>query len=458
MTASLKGSRKQNDSLFFLLFDGTGAIALENITPRSGGISLFTPVILSTMGRPNMNAVVFHGVGDIRLEDVREPRIQESTDAIVALTASAICGTDLHMVRGTLPGMLKGTILGHEGVGVVEEFGKGVRNLSSGDRVVIPSTIGCGNCSYCRAGYYAQCDHANPNGPDAGTAFFGGPKSTGPINGLQAEKARIPFANVGLVKLPDEVSDDQAILLSDIVPTAYMAAENAQIKPGNTIAIFGLGPVGQFCVACARLFDVGRIIAIDTIASRLEMARQQGAETIDFNAEDPVKAIKELTSGIGVDRVIDAVGVDANRPHSGPAPKTAAKEHAGEKNKVAPQTHPQGGNWEPGDAPSIVLSWSVEAVAKAGTISIIGVYGGVDSFPIGNAMEKNLTLTMGNCNHRRYLPHLIELVRSGSLDPAEVLTQREPMTSVIEAYKAFDKRQPGWIKVKLTRATESLAA
>ena len=405
-----------------------------------------------------MKAVVFHDIGDIRLEDVKEPKIKDATDAIVALTASAICGTDLHMIRGTVSGMQKGTILGHEGVGVIEEIGRGARNLAAGDRVIIPSTIGCGNCSYCRAGYYAQCDRANPNGPGAGTAFFGGPKSSGPFDGLQAEKARVPFAHVGLVKLPDEVDDDQAILLSDILPTAYMAAENAQIKPGNTVAIFGLGPVGQFCVACAKLFDAGRVIAIDTVPTRLEMARAQGAEVIDFNAEDPVEAIKELTSGIGVDRVIDAVGIDANRPHSGPAAKSAAKKHVWEKEKVAPEASPDHGNWEPGDAPSIVLTWAVETVAKAGTVSIIGVYGSMDSFPIGDAMEKNLTLTMGNCNHRRYIPHLVELVRSGSLDPAEILTQREPMTSVIDAYKAFDKREPGWIKVKLEPSAESSMA
>lgn len=406
-----------------------------------------------------MKAVVFHGIGDIRLEEVDDPRIKEPTDAIVSLTASAICGTDLHMIRGTLGGMEKGTILGHEGVGIVEEIGKNVRNLSAGDRVVIPSTIGCGNCSYCRSGYYAQCDNANPAGE--GTAFFGGPKSSGSFNGLQAEKARIPFANAGLVKLPEEIDDDQAILLSDIVPTGYMAADNAQIKPGNTIAVFGLGPVGQFCVACAKLFDVGRIIAVDTIPSRLEMARAQGAEVIDYNQENPVETIKDLTDGIGVDRVIDAVGVDANMPHEGPAAKSASKKHAKEKNQVAPNAKPKNGNWEPGDAPSIVLEWAVEAVAKAGTISIIGVYGEQsNSFPIGQSMEKNLTLMMGNCNHRRYLPHLIELVRTGALDPSEVLTQVEPMTSVIEAYKAFDKRQPGWIKIKLEPAASesSLAA
>jgi threonine dehydrogenase-like Zn-dependent dehydrogenase len=172
-----------------------------------------------------MKAVVFHGIGDIHLDDVKEPKIQDDTDAIVRLTASAICGTDLHMIRGTMPGMKPGTILGHEGVGIVEEIGKGVRNLKIGDRVLILSTIACGYCSYCRAGYYSQCDQANPNGKQAGTAFFGGPIETGAFNGLQAEYARVPFANVGLIKLPQQVTDDQAILISDIFPTGYFAAE-----------------------------------------------------------------------------------------------------------------------------------------------------------------------------------------------------------------------------------------
>jgi threonine dehydrogenase-like Zn-dependent dehydrogenase len=396
-----------------------------------------------------MKAVVFHGIGDIRLDEVKDPTIQKDFDAIVELTASAICGTDLHMVRGTVPGMERGTILGHEGIGIVEEIGRGVRNLTAGDRVVIPSTIGCGNCSYCRAGYYSQCNNANPNGPSAGTAFFGGPKQTGPFNGLQAERARIPFANVGLVKLPPEVDDDDAILLSDIFPTGYMAAENAEIKPGNTVAVFGCGPVGQFTIASVKLFDAGRIFAIDSIESRLEMAREQGAEVINFEQDDPIAALKELTGGIGADRVIDAVGVDANRPHSGPAEKKSRKEHKGESKQVAPETNPQHGNWAPGDAPSQVVSWAIESIAKAGTFSIIGVYGNLRTFPIGDAMEKNLTIKAGNCNHRRYLPELIELVRSGTVIPSEILTQREPMTSVIEAYKSFDKRQPGWVKVML---------
>lgn len=400
-----------------------------------------------------MKAVVFHGIGDIRLDEVPEPKIEHPMDAIVRLTASAICGTDLHMIRGTFSGMIPGTILGHEGVGIVEEIGPNVRNLKVGDRVVIPSTIGCGSCSYCRTGHYSQCDEANPNGPSAGTAFFGGPKDTGPFQGLQAEYARIPYANVGLVKLPQGVTDDQAIMLSDIFPTAYFGAEIAEISPGDTVAVFGCGPVGMFAIASAQLLGAGRILAVDTIASRLEMARDLGAEVIDFNAEDPVETIQSLTNGIGVDRAIDAVGVDSTQPHQGPAAQQAqkqAQEFQKEVQQVAPQTNPQDGNWNPGDGPSQAVTWAVQALAKAGTLSIIGVYPPNHRFfPLGMAMNKNLTINMGNCNHRKYIPTLVDLVESGAVDPEKILTQREPLTSAIEAYKAFDKRQPGWIKVEL---------
>ena len=400
-----------------------------------------------------MKAVVFHDIGDIRLDNVKEPKIQDANDAIVRLTASAICGTDLHMIRGTFPGMKPGTILGHEGVGIVEEVGKGVRNLNVGDRVVIPSTIACGYCSYCRSGYYAQCDNANPNGKQAGTAFFGGPEMTGPFQGLQAEYARVPFANAGLVKLPREVSDDQAILLSDIFPTAYFGADIAEIKPGDTVVVFGCGPVGQFVIASALLMDAGRVFAVDHVPSRLAMARTQGAEVINFEEEHPVKVIQELTGGVGADRAIDAVGVDAQRPHSGPASKEAdakASEYKKEVSEIAPKTHPKDGNWVPGDAPSQVLEWAVMALAKAGALSIIGVYPQTaKTFPIGMAMNRNLTINMGNCNHRKYIPKLVNMVRSRTVDPLLVLTQTEPMMDAIEAYKAFDKRQPGWIKVEL---------
>jgi threonine dehydrogenase-like Zn-dependent dehydrogenase len=397
-----------------------------------------------------MRAVVYHGVGDIRLENVPEPRILKPNDAIVRLTASAICGTDLHLVRGTVPGMLPGTILGHEGVGVVEEVGKAVRNFKPGDRVIVPSTIGCGNCSYCRAGYYAQCDNANPNGSEAGTAFYGGPATSGPFNGMQAEFVRVPFANVNLVKLPEEVLDDEAILLSDIFPTGYMAADLAEIHPGSTVAVFGCGPVGQFAIASAKLLNAGRIFAIDAIPSRLAMAQDQGAEVINFEKEDVIAAIKGFTGGIGVDRALDCVGVDANRPHG-----AAVAEKIKSALAIA---KPDGDNWHPGDAPSQVLEWAVMALAKAGTFSVVGVYGDNSSLAIGKAMEKNLTLKMGNCHHRKYIPRLLDLVRSGTVDPSNILTQVEPMDDVIEAYKLFDKRTPGWVKVMLQPQSRIKAA
>jgi threonine dehydrogenase-like Zn-dependent dehydrogenase len=409
-----------------------------------------------------MQAVVFHGVGDIRLEDVPEPKIEKSTDAIVRITSSAICGTDLHMVRGTVPGMQEGTILGHEAVGVVEDVGHDVRNLRPGDRVVVPSSIACGYCSYCRAGYFAQCDNANPNGKQAGTAFFGGPKESGAFNGLQAEKARIPFAHVGLVKLPESVTDEQAILLSDIFPTGYFGATLADIKPGKTVAIFGCGPVGQFAIASAQLLGAGRVIAVDCIPSRLDLARAQEAEVINFAEDDPVEAILALTDGIGVDRAIDAVGVDAVRPHEGPAAgraKSEADEFDRELQMVAPKASPKGPNWHPGDAPSQALRWAVQGLAKAGTHAIIGVYPPtLETYPIGTAMNRNLTIKAGNCNHRKYVRPLLDLVESGTVHPEMVLTEEEPIANAIDAYKAFDRREPGWIKVMLQPQAELAAS
>lgn len=402
-----------------------------------------------------MKAVVFHGVGDIRLEDVPDPKIERPTDAIVRLTASAICGTDLHMIRGTLPGMESGTILGHEGVGVIEEVGASVRDFKVGDRVVVPSTICCGKCSYCTSGYQSQCDEANPNGKQAGTAFFGGPKTTGPIHGLQAEYARVPLADPSLVKLPPEVADDRAILLSDIFPTGYFGADLAEIKPGDTVCVFGCGPVGLFTIVGARLMGAGRVFAVDALPDRLEKARELGAETIDFNAEHPVKKLKDATDGVGVLRAVDAVGVDAYRPEKGPAyaESRAMKSQFKEEQKEIQSDGSGatwGGQWVAGDSPSQVLQWAVEALAKAGTLSVIGVYPEtMTRFPIGMAMNKNLTLQMGNCPHRKYVPRLIDAVAAGKVDPLKVLSQVEPMTDVIAAYKAFDDRRSGWIKVEL---------
>jgi len=403
-----------------------------------------------------MKAVVFRGVGDIRMEEVAEPKIKDATDAVIRITSSAICGTDLHLIRGTMPGMKPGTVIGHEAVGVVEQIGKDVRNLKEGDRVIVPSTIACGYCSYCRAGYFAQCDNSNPLGKRAGTAFFGGPVMCGAFDGLQAEKARIPFANVGLVKIPDDVHDEDAILLSDIFPTGYFGAELAEIREGDTVAVFGCGPVGQFSILSAFLMGAGRVLAIDRIEERLEMAKKAGAEIINFEKDDPVETILHLTGGIGVDRIIDAVGVDAEQPDHGPAKrksKLLRDQFDDELDKVAPRKSPKGANWQPGTAPSQVLHWAVQSIAKAGTLSVIGVYPQTFMFfPLGDAMMKNLTIKAGNCNHRKYIPHLIELVQSGTVTPSKVITQMAPLTDAIEAYKAFDLRKHGWIKVELVPA------
>jgi threonine dehydrogenase-like Zn-dependent dehydrogenase len=400
-----------------------------------------------------VKAVVWHGIGDIRLDTVPDPVIKDPTDAVIRVTRSAICGTDLHFVRGTMAPMAEGTVLGHEAVGVVEAVGDDVRGFTPGDRVVVCSTIGCGRCSYCRAGYYAQCDVANPNGPGAGTSFFGGPQSTGPVDGLQAEYARVPYAAATLVPIPERVTDDQAILISDIFPTGWFGARLAEVGPGDTVAVFGAGPVGQFAVASARRQGAGRVLVVDGIETRLALALEQNAEVINFNTEDPVEAIKHLTGGPGADRVIDAVGIDAQRPSSGPAAGQLAGQASqfdAEQRKAAPDAAPRGDQWVPGDAPSLAARWAVEAVAKAGSIGVIGVYSPeFDVYPIGQAMNKNLTVKMGNCNHRRYVPRLLDLVAAGLVDPASFITQEEKPTAAIEAYETFDRREEGWIKTVL---------
>ena len=397
-----------------------------------------------------MKAVVWHGAGDIRLDSVADAKIEQPTDAIIRITRSAICGTDLHLVRGTMPGMREGTILGHEAVGVVEETGEHVRGFAPGDRVVVCSTIGCGTCSYCRAGYFAQCDSANPNGPEAGTCFFGGPQSTGPVNGLQAEYARIPYAMTTLVRIPDRVSDDQAILLSDIFPTGWFGARLAEVRTGDTVLVLGAGVVGQFAALSAKRQGAGRILVVDGIASRLAAARAQNAEPIDFNSEDPIAAVKDLTGGIGADRVIDAVGVDAQRPKHAPAADDAAQQAEqfdAERAQAAPDADPHNGQWVPGDAPSLAARWAVHAAAKAGSIGVIGVYPpGFSAFPLGEAMNKNLTVKMGNCNHRRYLPRLLNMVAAGTVDPTAFITRHTEPESAIDAYQSFDQRENGWLK------------
>ncbi|MCK5933535.1 MAG: glutathione-dependent formaldehyde dehydrogenase [Fulvimarina manganoxydans] len=406
-----------------------------------------------------MKAVVFHGVRDIRLDTVPDPTIKKPTDAIVRITSSAICGTDLHMIRGTMPGMKEGTIMGHEGIGIIEETGSNVRNLKRGDRVVIPSTIACGHCSYCRSGYTAQCDDANPNGPSAGTSFYGGPAQTGPFDGLQAQFARIPHANVNLVPLHPEIDDHQAICLSDIASTAWFGADIADISPGRgkTVLVMGCGPVGLFTILGAWHKGAQRVIAVDRRPDRLAKARELGAEVINFEEENPIEAIAELTGGIGPDRAIDVVGVDAFKPTKGPMKEAVEKradiyrmqvKQLAEESAATDADH-----YAAGDAPSLSLEWAVQSLAKAGTLSIIGVYPQTHQFfPIGEAMNKNITMRMGNANHKKYVQELVELVRRGGLKPEHILTQDEPIRDVIKAYETFDAQDEGWIKVELEPA------
>jgi threonine dehydrogenase-like Zn-dependent dehydrogenase len=404
-----------------------------------------------------MKAVVWHDVGDVRLDDVPEPKLEHPADAIVRITTAAICGTDLHFIRGTVPGMRRGEIIGHEGVGVVEEAGRDIRNFQSGDRVLLSAVLGCGSCAYCRKGYFAQCDNINPMGTRAGTGFYGAPVDNGGFDGLQAEFARVPYAHTNLFRLPDSISDAQAIPLSDIYPTGYFGAVIAEVSDGDVVAVWGCGPVGQFAILSSLQRGAARVIAVDGHADRLERARDQGAEVVNFNDDDPVDAIMELTRGIGPDRAIDAVGVDAESPKSGPAAGKARKqddEHRQQLQRIAPKTNQQDQQWKPGDAPTQVHWWAIQSLAKAGTLAIIGVYPPTDIFfPIGFAMNKNFTINMGNGNHPRYIPRLLAMVESGVVDPEQMITQHEPLRDVLDAYKQFDLRQPGWLKVALEPAT-----
>lgn len=401
-----------------------------------------------------MKAIVWYGPGDIQLSEVKEPRIEQSTDAVVRITATAICGMDLHFVRGKVPNMVPGTILGHEGVGVVEEVGEEVRNIGVGDRVIIVPTIACGVCAYCRCGYFSQCDRTNPNGSRSGPAYYGGPKESGPFHGLQAEMARIPFANVGLVKVPDEVTDEQALLLTDAFPTGYFGAHIAEIREGNTVAVFGCGPVGQFAIASAKLMGAGRIIAVDSDPLRLELARRQGAEVINFNREEPVEVIVCLTGGIGVDRAIDAVGVDAETVLRRSMEAVDADEAQFEFEQEVLETSFDNGEEIASlrniEAPSQALRWAVECLAKAGTLSIVGSYPRtLNVFPLGQAITKNLTINAGICNHRRYIPKLLELVQAGIIDPLGMITHVEPLRSAMDVYASLAVHFPGWVKVEL---------
>jgi threonine dehydrogenase-like Zn-dependent dehydrogenase len=390
-----------------------------------------------------MRAIVWSGRNTVQVENVPDAKILNDRDAIVRITSTAICGSDLHLYDGYIPTMKKGDILGHEFMGEVVEVGKGVSNLAVGDRVVVPFPIACGSCWSCTHELYSLCENSNPNAGIAEKMFghptcgiFGYSHITGGYAGGQAEYARVPFADVGPIKIEDDLSDEQVLFLSDIFPTGYFGADLCDIKGGQVIAVFGAGPVGQFAIASAVLLGADRVIAIDQYDYRLEMARNRAGATdvIDFS-EDPdiVEQLKELTGGRGPDAVIDAVGMEAAHGHG--------VLHAMDRVKQATRSESDRGH---------ALRDAILACRPGGTVSVIGVYGGlVDKFPAGAFMNKGLTLRTGQCHVQRYLKPLYEQIRNGDIDPSFVVTHRIPLDEAPNGYETFKHKQDNCVKVVL---------
>lgn len=388
-----------------------------------------------------MRAVCWYGPQDVRVQSVPDPTILNPQDAIVEVTSTAICGSDLHLYDGYIPTMEKGDILGHEFMGRVVEVGREVKNLRPGDRVVVPFPISCGRCSFCQRGLWSLCDNSNPNAWMAeklygfsGAGIYGYSHLYGGYAGGQAEYARVPFADIGPLKVPDHLSDEQVLFLSDIFPTGYMAAENCAIQPGQVIAVWGCGPVGQFAIRSAFLLGAERVIAIDRVPERLRMARSKGgAEVIDYESDqDVVEALKEMTGGRGPDACIDAVGMEAHGTGIGHAYDTA-------KQKSRLST----------DRPT-ALRGVIQACGKGGTVSIAGVYGGLlDKIPLGAAFAKALTFKMGQTHVHRYLRPLLERIERGEIDPSFVITHSMSLQEAPRAYEIFRDKEDNCIKVVL---------
>jgi threonine dehydrogenase-like Zn-dependent dehydrogenase len=385
-----------------------------------------------------MRALCWHGKGDVRVDTVPDPKIQHPRDAIIKITACAICGSDLHLLDGYQPTMESGDILGHENMGEVIELGSGVTNLAIGDRVVVPFTISCGECWFCRQGLYSCCDRTNPNAEMARKALgqspaglFGFSHMLGGYSGGQAEYLRVPMADIGPIKIPENVTDEQALFLSDIFPTGYMAAENAQIKDGDTVAIWGCGPVGQFAIRSALLMGAARVVAIDEVSERLAMAEAGGAETIDFSKTDVYDELMALTNNRGPDSCIDAVGCEAAGHGASDATIDKVKAAAF---LATDRVH--------------VLRQAIMCCRKAGTVSIPGVYVGMgDKIPLGAAMNKGLTLKMGQTHVQAYTKPLLKRIVEGDIDPSFVVTHPATLEDAPEMYKKFRDKKDGVIKV-----------
>jgi threonine dehydrogenase-like Zn-dependent dehydrogenase len=388
-----------------------------------------------------MKANCWIGKKKVRVEEVPDPKILNSGDAIVKISSTAICGSDLHLFNGIIPTMEKGDVMGHEFMGEVVEVGPAVRNLRVGDRVVVPFPIACGACNSCKVGLFASCENSNPNAwmaekmmGHSPAGIFGYSHMLGGFAGGQAEYARVPFADVGPIKVPPELTDDQVLFLSDIFPTGYMGAEMCTIKAGDIVAVWGAGPVGQFAIASARLMGADRVIAIDRFDYRLQMAQQRAGATDVLNYEqvDVADALKELTGGRGPDSCIDAVGSEAH----GPAPIYA---YDRAKQALMLQT----------DRPT-ALREAILACRNGGTVAVIGAYAGfVDKFPIGSILNRSLTIKGAQCHVQRYLKPLLELIVKGKIDPSFVITHHMPLQDAPKAFEMFMNKRDNCEKVVL---------
>src|SRR5688572_7515397 len=379
-----------------------------------------------------MKALCWYGTNDVRLERVPEPQILNSRDAIVKVTLTAICGSDLHLLNGLIPTLERGDILGHEFMGEVVEVGRDNTKLKVGDRVVVPFTIACGRCFFCDRQLWSACDNSNPNARMAerlygfsSSGLFGYSHMMGGYAGGQAEYVRVPLADVGPIKVPPELNDEQVLFVSDIFPTGYMAAENCNIQPGDTIAIWGCGPVGQFAIRSAYLLGAERVIAIDRFPERLAMAASQGkAEILNYSEVDVPEALRAMTGGQVPDACIDAVGLEAHGT-------TLDAWYDRAKTSMYLAT----------DRPH-ALRQAIGACRKGGTVSIPGVYGGwLDKFPLGAAFAKGLTLKMGQTHMHRYMPRLLQHVERGDIDPSFIVTHRVALEDAPEMYQAFRDKQ-----------------
>lgn len=388
-----------------------------------------------------MKALCWYGKNDVRINDVSDPKIINPRDAIIEVSSTAICGSDLHLYDGMMPTMEKGDILGHEFMGEVVEVGSEIKKLKKGDRVVVPFTISCGNCYYCEKGLYSLCDNSNPNEPIARkimgqspAGLFGYSHMLGGYAGGQAEYVRVPFADVGPIKVSPDIEDEEVLFLSDIFPTGYMAAENAEIEPGDTVAVWGAGPVGQFAVQSAWMKEAERVIAIDRLPERLKMAKNYGkAEIINFEEFDVYETLMEMTNGHGPDRCIDAVGTEAHGGGSVDAVIDRAKQAA----------------YLATDRPH-VLREAIMCCRKGGTVSIPGVYiGFLDKIPFGAAMNKGLTLKMGQTHVHRYLEPLLSKIENEEIDPSFVVTHRFDLNEAPQAYETFKNKEDECIKTVL---------